>query len=61
MDKEDVLLTFEEHIRSLEKEEEVNKQRDKDRERRTFRKNRDSFQVGVVINTYTRFSILANL
>lgn len=48
MDKEDVLLTFEEHIRSLEKEEEVNKQRDKDRERRTFRKNRDSFQVGVV-------------
>ncbi len=61
MDKEDVLLTFEEYIRSLEKEEEVNKQRDKDRERRTFRKNRDSFQVGVVINTYTRFSILANL
>ena len=38
-------MTFETHIRGLEKEEEVNKQRDKERERRVFRKNRDRFQV----------------
>ena len=45
MDKLDMLLTFEDHIRKLEREEEDAKLRDRDRERRNHRKNRDSFQV----------------
>ena len=45
MDKEDMLLAFEGHIRRLEKEEEESKQRERERERRKFRKNRDAFQV----------------
>ena len=46
MDKEDQLAVFEDHIRRLEKEEEGSRQRDKERERRTYRKNRDCFLVG---------------
>ena len=45
MDKEDMLLTFGEHIRKLEREEEDHKAKDRERERRTQRKNRDAFQV----------------
>ena len=48
MDKEDMLIAFEDHIRGLEKEEEEGKQRDRERERRKFRKNRDAFLVGGV-------------
>ena len=47
MDKEDMLITFEDHIRRLEQGEEEIKRRDKDRERRGQRKNRDSFIVSV--------------
>ena len=45
MDKEDMLVTFGDHIRKLEKEEEEHKAKDRERERRTHRKNRDAFQV----------------
>ena len=45
MDKEDMLLTFGDHIRRLEREEEEHKAKDRERERRTQRKNRDAFQV----------------
>ena len=45
MDKEDQLITFEDHIRRLEREEEDSKLREKERERRKHRKNRDAFQV----------------
>ena len=47
MDKEDMLMAFEDHIRGLEREEEEGRQRDRDRERRKFRKNRDAFLVRV--------------
>ena len=46
MDREDMLMTFEEHIRQLEKEEEESRGRERERERRKHRKNRDAFQVG---------------
>ncbi len=52
MDKDDMLVAFEEHIRSLEKEEDINKQRDRERERRTYRKNRDAFQVNMCTHKY---------
>ena len=45
MDKEDMLLTFGDHIRKLEREEEDHKAKDRERERRNQRKNRDAFQV----------------
>ena len=45
MDKEDMLITFEDHIRKLEQDEDDLKRRDKERERRNQRKNRDGFQV----------------
>ena len=48
MDKEDQLITFEDHIRRLEREEEDSKLREKERERRKHRKNRDAFQVSLV-------------
>ncbi|KAH8324322.1 hypothetical protein KR074_005243 [Drosophila pseudoananassae] len=43
MDKEDALIVFEEHIRTLEKEEEEERDREKKRMKRQQRKNRDSF------------------
>ncbi|XP_022220869.1 pre-mRNA-processing factor 40 homolog A [Drosophila obscura] len=43
MDKEDALIVFEEHIRTLEKEEEEEREREKKRMKRQQRKNRDSF------------------
>lgn len=43
MDKEDALIVFEEHIRTLETEEVEEKERDKKRQKRLSRKNRDSF------------------
>ncbi|KAH8285817.1 hypothetical protein KR018_009491 [Drosophila ironensis] len=43
MDKEDALIVFEEHIRTLEKEEEEEREREKKRVKRQQRKNRDSF------------------
>ncbi|TFK02934.1 Pre-mRNA-processing factor 40-like protein B [Platysternon megacephalum] len=45
MDKEDALICFEEHIRTLEKEEEEEKERTRLRERRQQRKNREAFQA----------------
>ncbi|XP_073174595.1 pre-mRNA-processing factor 40 homolog B isoform X5 [Lepidochelys kempii] len=44
MDKEDALICFEEHIRTLEKEEEEEKEKTRLRERRQHRKNREAFQ-----------------
>ncbi|EDW03734.1 pre-mRNA-processing factor 40 homolog A [Drosophila grimshawi] len=43
MDKEDALIVFEEHIRTLEKEEEEEREREKKRVKRQQRKNRDGF------------------
>ncbi|XP_059607839.1 pre-mRNA-processing factor 40 homolog A [Phlebotomus argentipes] len=43
MDKEDALIVFEDHIRSLEKEYEEEKELEKKRMRRLSRKNRDAF------------------
>lgn len=45
MDKEDALICFEEHIRTLEREEEEERERGRFRERRQQRKNREAFQV----------------
>ncbi|KAM9319957.1 pre-mRNA-processing factor 40 homolog B [Gastrophryne carolinensis] len=45
MDKEDALICFEEHIRSLEKDEAEEKEKSRIRERRQQRKNRESFQM----------------
>ncbi|KAG8129500.1 hypothetical protein E2320_016409 [Naja naja] len=45
MDKEDALICFEEHIRTLEREEEEERERGRLRERRQQRKNREAFQV----------------
>jgi len=42
MDKEDALVCFEDHIRELEKEEEVEKDKEKKRTKRLQRKNRDA-------------------
>jgi len=42
MDKEDALITFEDHIRELEKEEEAEKEKEKKRVKRQQRKNRDA-------------------
>lgn len=43
MDKEDALIVFEDHIRSLEKEEEDERKRDKNMQFRLQRKNREAF------------------
>jgi len=43
MDKEDALITFEDHIRELEKEVDSEKEREKKRVKRQQRKNRDAF------------------
>jgi len=43
MDKEDALIVFEEHIRTLEREEIEEKEREKKRQKRLHRKNRDQF------------------
>ena len=48
MDKEDALIAFEEHMRTLEQEEEDEKQREKNRVRRQQRKNREGFLVGYI-------------
>ncbi|KYO39974.1 hypothetical protein Y1Q_0015762 [Alligator mississippiensis] len=45
MDKEDALICFEEHIRTLEREEEEEKEKTRLRERRQQRKNREAFQA----------------
>lgn len=42
MDKEDALVAFEDHIRELEKEEEIEKDKEKKRTKRLQRKNRDA-------------------
>merc|ERR1712141_574401 len=42
MDKEDALIVFEDHIRQLEKDEEVEKEKDRKRQKRFQRKNRDA-------------------
>ena len=43
MDKEDALVTFETHIREMEKEEEAEREKEKKRVKRQQRKNRDGF------------------
>jgi len=43
MDKEDALIVFEDHIRQLEKEEDVEKDKERKRQKRHQRKNRDGF------------------
>lgn len=43
MDKEDALIVFEDHIRTLEREEDEEKEREKKRLKRQQRKNRDQF------------------
>ena len=43
-----MLIAFEDHIRGLEREEDEGRQKDRERERRKFRKNRDAFLVGCV-------------
>jgi len=43
MDKEDALITYEDHIRELEKEIDSEKEREKKRVKRQQRKNRDAF------------------
>lgn len=48
MDKEDALICFEEHIRTLEREEEEERERGRLRERRQQRKNREAFQVSAL-------------
>ncbi|XP_061470839.1 pre-mRNA-processing factor 40 homolog B isoform X2 [Rhineura floridana] len=45
MDKEDALICFEEHIRTLEREEEEEREHGRLRERRQQRKNREAFQA----------------
>ncbi|XP_048346195.1 pre-mRNA-processing factor 40 homolog B isoform X2 [Sphaerodactylus townsendi] len=45
MDKEDALICFEEHIRTLEREEEEERECGRLRERRQQRKNREAFQA----------------
>ena len=42
MDKEDALIVFEDHIRELEKEEELDKDKERKRIKRQQRKNRDA-------------------
>lgn len=44
MDKEDALIVFEEHIRTLEKEDIKEKEQEQKRLRRQQRKNREAFQ-----------------
>ncbi|XP_078359162.1 pre-mRNA-processing factor 40 homolog B-like isoform X2 [Oculina patagonica] len=44
-EKEDMLISFEDHIRALEQEEEEEKQREKNRVKRQQRKNREGFLV----------------
>merc|ERR1712037_34535 len=45
MDKEDALIAFEDHIRELEKEEEIEKDKEKKRTNRLQRKNRDAMNA----------------
>ena len=45
MDKEDALVTFEDHIRELEKEEEQEKDKEKKRTEKLERKNRDAMNA----------------
>ncbi|XP_054834280.1 pre-mRNA-processing factor 40 homolog B isoform X1 [Eublepharis macularius] len=45
MDKEDALICFEEHIRTLEREEEEEREHGRLRERRQQRRNREAFQA----------------
>jgi len=45
MDKEDALIAFENHIRELEKEEEIEKDKEKKRTKRLQRKNRDAMNA----------------
>merc|ERR1712203_1349894 len=42
MDKEDALIAFEDHIRELEKEEDIEKDKERKRQKRHQRKNRDA-------------------
>merc|ERR1712227_926865 len=44
-DKEDALVAFEDHIRELEKEEEIEKDKEKKRTKRLQRKNRDAMNA----------------
>lgn len=52
-EKEDMLISFEEHIRTLEQEEEEEKQREKNRVKRQQRKNREGFLVSSSPTVYS--------
>ena len=52
-EKEDMLISFEEHIRTLEQEEEEEKQREKNRVKRQQRKNREGFLVSSSLTAYS--------
>jgi pre-mRNA-processing factor 40 len=43
MDKEDALIVFEDHIRELEREEEIDKEKERKLKRRIERKARENF------------------
>ena len=45
MDKEDMLMAYEDHIRALEQEQVEEKQKEKNKKRRQQRKNREGFLV----------------
>jgi len=56
-EKEDMLISFEEHMRALEQEEEEEKQREKNRVKRQQRKNREGFLVSNVLTLNSAYSL----
>ena len=56
-EKEDMLISFEEHMRTLEQEEEEEKQREKNRVKRQQRKNREGFLVSNVLTLNSAYSL----
>lgn len=50
MDKEDMLIAFEEHVRALEQEQMEEKQKEKNKIKRQQRKNREGFLVSKTHN-----------
>lgn len=52
MDKEDALICFEQHVRMLEQEYDDDKERDRRLVKRTQRKHREGFQVGLKLGLH---------
>merc|ERR1712066_786891 len=59
MDKEDALIAFEDHIRELEKEWEMERDKEKKRTKRLQRKNRDA--MNTVLDELHKLTNLTNL